>query len=37
MTLKSRVKVNIFLKYVTLLIIQTPLSCIDEMCLYLAQ
>ena len=32
MTLKSRA-----IKSVTLLIIQTPLSCIDEVCLYLAQ
>ena len=28
---------QIFLKSVTLLIIQTPLSCIDEVCLHLAQ
>ena len=38
MTLKSGVKVKkIFLKSVTLFKIQTPLSCIDEVCLYLAQ
>ena len=37
MTLKSMVKVKYSLKTVTLLIIQTPLWCIDGLCSYLAQ
>ena len=37
MTLKSRVKVKYSYKSVTLLIIQTPLWCIDGMCSYLSQ